>query len=81
MNDDLDYLVEAFNKAEDYREKYNLSENLSIQDIYKVVSNKSNELVKQLNDFTEKQKLAAQIKEEVIKEEVVKDEEKTIEKS
>ena len=81
MNDDLDYLVEAFNKAEDYREKYNLSENLSIQDIYKVVSNKSNELVKQINDFTEKQKLATQIKDEVIKEEVVKDEKKTIKES
>ena len=66
MNDDLDYLVEAFNKAEDYREKFNLSENLSIQDIYHVVSNKSNELAKEINDFAEKQKLANEIKTEVV---------------
>lgn len=81
MNDDLDYLVEAFNKAEDYREKYNLSDNLSIQDIYQVISNKSNELVKEINDFTDKQKLATQIKEEVVSKEVVKGEKKIIEES
>lgn len=66
MQDDLDFLTEAFNKAEDYREQYNLSDSFTVQDIFTFVKNKSNELVKKINDYNENLQSVEKIKSEVI---------------
>lgn len=66
MHDDLDFFTEAFNKAEDYREQYNLSDSFTVQDIFTFVKNKSNELVKKINDYNDNLQTVENIKSEVI---------------
>lgn len=50
LKGDLDMLTESFAVAEEYREKFGLSDSASIQDIFKYVDNYSKELKKKLEE-------------------------------
>lgn len=50
---DLDMLTESFAVAEEYREKFNLGDNVTIQDIFQYVDNYSKELKKKLETKTQ----------------------------
>lgn len=51
MIDDIDYLADAAELAESYREKFNLSDTLSITDIFKEVQKQADTLKVKIDDF------------------------------
>lgn len=48
MSADLAAMAEMYERAEDYREKFNLGDDMSVADIYKAVGQKANELAENL---------------------------------
>lgn len=50
MQDDLEFLSETYSVAEKYRDMFNLGADMSVQDIFKIVEQKSNELNKSLEN-------------------------------
>ena len=53
---DLDLMQESFLVADSYRVKYGLSDDLSVRDVFKVVSDKAQELKKKVDAFSVKNK-------------------------
>lgn len=54
MYEDLAYAGEVFDIAEDYREKFNLSDTMSVQDVFNYVEKMSEDLAKRLKNKTNK---------------------------
>ena len=54
MYEDLAYAGEVFDIAEDYREKFNLPDTMSVQDIFKYVEKTSVDLAERLKNQTNK---------------------------
>ena len=69
LDDDLDTLRDLGNIADEYRERFNLSDSMSISDIYNYVNNERKKAVDALN--AQKQK----------KEDALNEEKKTVEES
>lgn len=69
LDDDLDTLRDLGNIADEYRERFNLSDSMSISDIYNYVNNERKKAVDALN--AQKQK----------KEDILNEEKKTVEES
>lgn len=72
MRDDLDYLFEAGNVAEDLKERYGLDASLSISEVYDQVSVRANALKKDIDA-----KIQAHSGENIVKSEVLDNEKKT----
>lgn len=72
MRDDLDYLFEAGNIAEDLKERYGLDDSLSISEVYDQVSVRANALKKDIDA-----KIQAHSGENIEKSEVLDNEKKT----
>lgn len=51
VQNDLDYLTECFNVAEDYRERLNLSESASVQDVFAKMKEYSDRLKSDLENY------------------------------
>lgn len=54
MYEDLAYAGEVFDIAEDYRDKFNLPDTMSVQDIFKYVEKTSEDLAERLKNKTNK---------------------------
>lgn len=55
MQEDLAYMGDVFELAEDYRDKFGLDNNMSVQDIFRYVGTKSNELGEKLKNIGKKE--------------------------
>ena len=68
LDDDLDTLRDLGNIADEYRERFNLSDSMSISDIYNYVNNERKKAVDALNDQKQKKEIVSDEEKKTVEE-------------